>query len=104
MVNRETGVNEIKDFILLCKEDGILFNKVLFFGSALRDESGYNSDIDVMLFSDLFSDDFIANKIMMKKQIVKHSNLDIKAYNTKKYFEGDLFINEVKKECLEILI
>ena len=104
MVNRETGTNEIKNFIAICNKDGIRFNKVLFFGSALRNEADDNSDIDVMLFSDLFSDDFIANKIMMKKQIVKYSNLDIKAYNTRKYYEGDLFIDEVKKDCLEISI
>ena len=104
MVNRKNGANEIKDFILLCKNDGILFNKVLFFGSASKNKADEDSDIDVMLFSDLFSDDIIANKVLMKKQIIKYSNLDIKAYNTKKYYEGDLFIDEVKKDCLEISI
>ncbi len=104
MVTREIEINNIKKFVKNCTTNGLLIEKVLLFGSVLSGNATENSDIDVMIFSDKFSDDYFENIRLYSKSVRGFHNFDVKAYNTKKYYGGDLFIDEVKKDCLEISI
>ena len=102
MVNRESAIKEIKGFVGLCKKNGLVFSKVLFFGSAANGSATEDSDIDVMLFSDKFSDNVIENKGMISRFLRNYYNLDIKAYPSDRFEKGGLLIDEVKKNGLEI--
>ena len=104
MVTAEIEINNIKKFVKNCTANGLQIEKALLFGSVVSGTSNENSDVDVMIFSDNFSDDYFENIRLYSKSVRGFHNFDIKAYNTKKYYEGDLFIDEVKKDCLEISI
>ena len=104
MVTTETEISKIKIFIKNCTANGLKIDKVLLFGSVVIGTATENSDVDVMIFSYKFSDNFFDNVKLYSKSVRGFHNFDVKAYNTKKYYEGDLFIDEVKKDCLEISI
>jgi predicted nucleotidyltransferase len=54
MANREIAIKTAKSFIDECKAKGLVFRKVLLFGSAAKDQMHEWSDIDLLLVSDLF--------------------------------------------------
>ena len=102
MVTKETAINEIKGFVALCRKNGLIFSKVIFFGSAANGTSNKDSDIDVMLFSDTFSENIIENKGMLSPYLRDYYNLDVKTYPSYYYEKGGLLIDEVKKNGLDL--
>ncbi len=88
----------------LCRKNGLVFSKVIFFGSVANGMSNDDSDIDVMLFSDEFSDNIIENKGILSPFLRDYYNLDIKTYPSYMFNKGGLLIDEVKKNGLELVV
>ena len=102
MVNREFAVNIVKSFIEECKISGLNFYKVFIFGSAARDRMHDWSDIDLLLISDQFSDNIFENIKLYSKINIKYPRIETHPYPTTHYLNGDSFIDEIKKESIEI--
>ena len=102
MATKETAIKEVNGFIALCRKNGLVFSKVILFGSAARGTADKYSDIDVMLFSDNFSENVIENRGKLTPYIRDYYNLDIYAYPSYYFEKGSLLIDEVKKDGLEL--
>ena len=102
MVTRETAIKTAELFINDCQSNGLIFHKVLLFGSAAKDLTHEWSDIDLLLISDQFSDNIFDNLKLYSKINIKYPIIETHPYPTKYYFEGDDFINEISKDSIEI--
>jgi len=62
-------IDIVKQFIRNLQEDGIIIKFALLFGSFARNEASPNSDIDVLLVSDMFDtdDDYVLSKPWLPK-------------------------------------
>lgn len=102
MLTREVAINTVKTFLAQCKEQQLLFNKVILFGSVINGNINQNSDIDVLLVSDKFGYSKWQNAKLIAKVQKKFSLLDVHTYPTHYFEMGDPFINEVMKTGMEI--
>lgn len=97
MVTKQSAIKEINDFLALCRKNGLVFSKVIFFGSVANGTATNDSDIDVMLFSDKFSENVIENRGLLSPFLRNYYNLDIKSYPSYYFEKGGLLIDEVKE-------
>ena len=63
-------IDNVKQFIRNLQEDGIIIKFALLFGSFARNEASPNSDIDVLLVSDMFDTE---HKLFFKNQCIHKS-------------------------------
>jgi predicted nucleotidyltransferase len=103
MVNRETAINTAKLFVNECQQAGILFYKVMLFGSFAKNTSHQWSDIDLLLVSDLFGENVFDNLKTYSKINIKYPIIETHPYATSYYLQGDDFINEISKESITII-
>ena len=103
MVTRESAINSARLFINDCRSNGLTFHKVFLFGSAAKNRTHEWSDIDLLLFSDQFSDNVFENLKLYSKINIKYPIIETHPYPTKYYYEGDNFMKEISKESIEIL-
>lgn len=103
MVTSESAINTARSFVDECQSNGLIFHKVLLFGSAAKNKTHAGSDIDLLLISDQFSDNIFENLKLYSKINIKYPVIETHPYPTKYYYEGDDFIKEVSKESIEIL-
>lgn len=102
MVTRETAIKTAKSFISDCKSNGLTFQKVLLFGSYVKDKAHEWSDIDLLLISDQFGDNIFDNLKLYSKINIKYPIIETHPYPTRYYIEGGDFISEISKEGIEI--
>lgn len=102
MLTREIAIATVKEFLAKCKEQNIIFSKVILFGSVVNGIITPTSDIDVMLVSDQFGYSRLKNAQLIVR-IQKHYYLiEAHTYPTEYFEKGDPFINEVLKTGIEI--
>jgi|ERR1019366_4437310 predicted nucleotidyltransferase len=102
MFTKEFAIAKAKEFILSCKNNNIVFNNVILFGSATSGNTTQYSDIDLLLVSDSFGYDKWENAKLIAP-INKHfSIIDAHTFPTAYYLQGDPLINEIKKTGIEI--
>ena len=104
-ITKSFAIKLVKDFIETCKQEHIVFDKVILFGSASRNQATEWSDIDVAFVSKIFKhhpieDRRILNRIILRKD--KFLDIESHPYPTKYFKEGDPFIDEIKKTGIEI--
>ena len=63
MVKREAIIDILKRYISLLKEEGVMVNKAYLYGSYLTGTASDESDIDIMIVTEMESDDYLAGKI-----------------------------------------
>ncbi len=102
MVNRESAIKIAKKFIRDCRGSGLTFHKVFLFGSAAKNTAHEWSDIDLLLISDQFGDNVFENLKLYSKINIKYPIIETHPYPTEYYNEGDDFIKEICKDCIEI--
>ena len=102
MDTQKTAINIARSFIQDCKAIGITFDKVLLFGSYARDTAHENSDIDLLLISQNFSDDLLDNLRSYAKVNIKYPIVETHPYSLKEFNESDEFIANIKREGIEI--
>ncbi|CAN5231389.1 hypothetical protein BH23BAC1_BH23BAC1_29120 [soil metagenome] len=102
MVTREIAINTVKSFVNDCKQQGLIFNKVLIFGSVAKNKIHEWSDIDLLIISDQFNENVFDNLKLYSKINIKYPIIETHPYPTKYFKKGDAFFKEVLKEGIEI--
>ncbi|MFA4853528.1 MAG: nucleotidyltransferase domain-containing protein [Bacteroidales bacterium] len=104
MPAQQNIIKLIKAYVDFCNTKNIHFNKVILFGSYAKDTAGKDSDIDVLLVSDQFTDNTFDNWRSLAPVTAKFYNIEPHPYPTSYFLKGDPFITEIKKYGIEIKI
>ena len=102
MFNRETAIELINRYVDMCNSRNIFFKKVILFGSVAKNTATENSDVDVLLVSDQFSDNTIENWKMLAPVTAKLIDIEPHPYPTSFFLKGDPFLDEIKRAGIEI--
>lgn len=102
MVTREDAIRTARSFVKDCQNNGLLFKKVLLFGSMARGDAHEWSDIDLLLVSDQFTDNVFKNLELYSKVNIKYPIIETHPYPTGYYLMGDSFLDEIRMNCIEI--
>jgi len=102
MVTRELAIETAKSFVSDCKHNGLLFYKILLFGSVAKGNIHEWSDIDLLLVSDQFNDNVFDNLKLYSKINIRYPLIETHPYPTEYFKEGDGFIEEIMKDSIEI--
>lgn len=102
MLNRKLAIEQVRNFLKELQNIGLNLNKVILFGSSVRDEMSEWSDIDLLLVSDNFSLNFFENIKQYSKINIKYPDIETHPYPTDYFNESDPFIDEVKRTGIEI--
>lgn len=102
---QQDAINIVRQYVAKLNKGGILIFKAYLFGSYARNQATENSDIDVMLVSDIFDtdDDLILSKPWSPKFRVDY-RIEPIAIGKKRFQTDDSspIIEIVKKEGLEV--
>jgi len=104
MLNRKRTINLILDYIRHCKKRNIQIKKVILFGSYANGKADEYSDIDIVLVSDQFTDNSYFNWKMLVPVNVKFVDIEPHPFSSSYFRKGDPFIDEIKKNGIEIKI
>jgi predicted nucleotidyltransferase len=102
MVTIEIAINTAKSFVRDCELSGLTFYKALIFGSVAKGSMHEWSDIDLLLVSDQFSENIFDNLKLYSKINIKYPLIETHPYPTSYYKNGDSFIEQIKKESIEL--
>jgi predicted nucleotidyltransferase len=102
MLTRETAIETVKNFTQELLALGIPLQRVVLFGSYARGEQREDSDIDVALFSDVFSGYGFADKKLFAKVNVKKQYIDIEAKTFTFINNEDPFVEIIERTGLEV--
>ncbi|MCY7411417.1 MAG: nucleotidyltransferase domain-containing protein [Chitinophagales bacterium] len=105
ILTRAVAIKTVKEFVKVCGDHNLSFDKVILFGSTARNKAHQWSDIDVAFASksfkhDPFQDRHILNRLVLKDK--KFLDLQFHPFPTKYFNEGDPFIDEIKRTGIEI--
>jgi predicted nucleotidyltransferase len=98
MLTQETAINTVKEFVNSCNQQNIYFNKVILFGSAAKETTTQNSDIDLLLISDQFGYSKWGNLGLIARINKKFQLIEPHTFPTEYFLKSDPFINEIKKK------
>ena len=104
MLTKQIAINTIKEFICKCETEQVTFSKVILFGSVVNGNINANSDIDVLLVSDMFGYSKWQNAKLIARIHKKYNIIDAHTYPTHYFEQGDPFINEVLKTEIKIIV
>ena len=104
MVTQQTAIKTARAFVQDCQAIGLVFDKVLLFGSAGQGITHESSDIDLLLVSKLFTDDIFVNLKHYSAVNIRYPLIETHPYSYKQFVMGDEFIAQVEKEGIEITL
>ena len=102
MLTRQLAINQATSFVKECVAQGLIFQKVLLFGSSVNGKTHSGSDIDLLLISDQFSENPFSNLKLFSKINIHYPLIETHCYPVQYYLEGNEFIQEISKDCIEI--
>jgi predicted nucleotidyltransferase len=103
MVTRDIAIIESKKFILDLRNIGINLRKAYLFGSYLTQKQHKDSDIDVALVADEFIGVGPVDIKLILKILRNYKSIHATTYSNSDYEEGDPFLEEIKKNGLELM-
>lgn len=103
MVTQQTAIETARAFVRDCKMAGLVFDKVLLFGSYARDAAHEGSDIDLLLVSPLFNDDLIADLHLYSKININYPIIETHPVSLTKLKEDQDFFDRISSEAIEII-
>jgi predicted nucleotidyltransferase len=103
-LKKEAAINKVKQFLDACAQIPIKIDKAILFGSAVNNKSGSNADIDLALFSPVFSDNILKNLDIIGLVNIQFPEIDVHTYPTTDFNKHGLLIDEIKKTGVEISI
>lgn len=105
MVKREAIIDILKRYISLLKEEGVMVNKAYLYGSYLTGTASDESDIDIMIVTEMESDDYLAGKIW---KLTRNVNARIEPFligmNRFNNSDESPLVELVRKTGLEIVV
>lgn len=102
MLKKEYAIKYTQDFLRSCNSLPIKIDRAILFGSVLTGRSDENSDIDLALFSNNFTDNILQNLDHITIINIRFPELDIHTYPTVAYSGKGMLLDEIKKTGLEI--
>lgn len=104
MLTREDVIEKVRLFTKEILASGVPLDKVILFGSYSKEKQTSDSDIDVVLVSNVFSgfgyeDRKYFSRINIRKEFVA---IETKTYPSQYFEEGDPFIEEIAKKGVEV--
>ena len=103
MVTQQGAIETAKAFVQDCASAGLVFDKVLLFGSYANGTAHEGSDIDLLLVSSLFNDDILANLRQYSKINIKYPIIETHPLSPSGVLEADEFIRMISSEGIEIV-
>ena len=102
MLTKQIAINKAKKFLRECHEIPIEIDKAILFGSVVQGRQTENSDIDLALFSEEFSDNIFDNLDLIGKINIRYPEIDVHTFNTKKIKKKGMLINQILTTGIEI--
>lgn len=104
MLTRQVAIERVQSFTNDILASGIPLDRVILFGSYVRNQQHEYSDIDVALVSPVFSgwgfeDRKYFSKISIQKDFI---DIETKTFPTDYFEKGDPFIEEILKTGIEV--
>jgi uncharacterized protein len=103
MLTQVAAINESKKFIIDLRGIGINLRKAYLFGSYLNQKQHEHSDIDVALVADEFIGVGPVDIKLILKILRNYKLIHATTYSYSDYEEGHPFLDEIKKNGLELL-
>jgi len=104
MFTKQSAISYSEQFLEACKILPIKIDKAILFGSAAAGKMNEDSDIDLALFSENFSDNIIKNIEMISRVNIRFPDLDVHTYPAASYSKDGLLLEEIKRTGIEITI
>ena len=105
-MSQADALNIVRDYLKLLLTAGIPIKKAYLYGSYAKNTASEDSDIDVMLISDLFdtSDDYILSRPWLFTTKIDH-RIEPISIGTQRFLADDVspLIEIVRKEGVEVL-
>ena len=102
MLTKRIAINKAKKFLRECNELPLEIDKAILFGSVVQGRQTENSDIDLALFSENFSDNIFDNLDLIGKINIRYPEIDVHTFNTKKIKQNGILINQILTTGIEI--
>jgi predicted nucleotidyltransferase len=103
MLSQSAAIKMAKSFIRDCEAAGISIQKALLFGSFAAQTQRADSDIDILLVSNLFTDNLFENLKLYTKINIRYPRIETHPYPSAYAEKGDDFINIAKESGINLL-
>ncbi len=103
MLSQSDAVKLAKSFIRDCELAGIPMQKALLFGSFANETQRPDSDIDILLLSELFTENLFENLKLYTRINIRYPQIETHPYPSDYAEKGDDFINTVLKSAINLL-
>lgn len=101
MFNREDCIKYVKNFVDRIKSKGIDIKVAKIFGSYSKNMQNENSDIDVLLVSDVFVGAGFIDNGLIAQELYDYDLIQVKTYSVEDYNEGDdPLLEEINKTAI----
>ena len=88
MLTKRIAISRAKKFVNECAALPLKIDRAILFGSSANGMAGKNSDIDIALFSDNFSDNILSNLDIIGSVNIRYPEIDVHTYPSK-YLKGN---------------
>lgn len=102
MLTQQVAIEMAKTFVKECKQYGLVLNDAFIFGSVAKGLMRKDSDIDVALISENFTDNIFENLKLFSKINIKYPQIEVHPYSLKNYQNQDDFLIEISKDKIEL--
>lgn len=102
MVTQQAAIDMANAFVKECKQNGLTLNKAFLFGSVAKGLQHKDSDIDILMVSEKFTDNIFENLKLFSKINIKYPLIEVHPYSVKNFVEANDFINEISQEKIEL--
>src|SRR5688572_15627664 len=86
MLTKRSALNKAKLFLDECKELPFTIDRAILFGSAAQGKATDNSDIDLALFSEKFSDNILKNIDLIGSVNIRFPEIDVHTYSSEQRY------------------
>ena len=103
MYTKASAIEYTIEFLQECKNLTVKIDKAILFGSIVKNNSHENSDIDLALISDSFTQNILDNLDLIGKVNIYYPEIDVHTFSINDYEKGNsLLLEEIKTTGFEI--
>ena len=104
MPDRQTTIDTVSRFLKECRSLPIAIDKAILFGSHVYGKANENSDIDLALFSDSFTENILNNLDMVARINIRFPEIDVHTYPITELESNGLLLDEIKSKGWEMVV
>jgi len=104
MLTKRTAIKTAKQFLAQCNKLPIKIDRAILFGSMVKGKVNDESDIDLALFSEQFTDNILTNLDLIGPINIHYPDIDVHTYPSDYYLQKDLMMEEIRKTGIEITV